>query len=168
MNKPSRLAVACLLVFSVASIAWAAAPAASDTQFVQKASASGLAEVELSKLAATNATSAEVKSFAETMVTDHTAANEKLTSIATGKGMKPATVPDADARAAIASLKAKQGAAFDRQYAEIMLKDHKKAVALFEKEATSGKDSDLKGFANDTLPTLKHHLAMATDLSGAK
>ena len=164
MKKTPTLAFAISLALS--SGAYAASPHPADAGFVQKASAAGMAEVELSKLAATNASSAEVKSFAETMVTDHTAANEKLTAIARDKSIKPAAGPDATSTAAIASLKTKTGAAFDKQYEAIMLKDHKAAVALFEKEATSGQDSDLKAFANDTLPTLKHHLAMATDLQG--
>jgi putative membrane protein len=164
MKKTSSLAFT--IALALTSGVYAATPAPADASFVKKASAAGMAEVELSKLAATNASSAEVKSFAETMVNDHTAANEKLTAIAKDKSITPSAGPDAASTAAIASLKTKTGAAFDKQYETIMLKDHKAAVALFEKEATSGQDSDLKAFANDTLPTLKHHLAMATDLQG--
>jgi putative membrane protein len=163
MMKSSRIATALFFAVTIASGAYAASP---DASFVQKASAAGMAEIELSQLAATNASSAEIKSFAQTMVTDHTSANEKLTSIAKGKGLTPAASPDSTSKAAIASLKEKTGAAFDKQYAAIMLKDHKAAVALFEKEATSGQDAELKSFANDTLPTLKHHLEMATSLAG--
>ena len=39
------------------------------------------------------------------------------------------------------------GAEFDRAYMDEMVADHKKDVAEFSKESTSGKDSDLKGFA---------------------
>ena len=52
----------------------------------------------------------------------------------------------------------------------MMLKDHKEAVSLFQKESKS-KDSDLSGFASSTLPTLQEHLKMAQDLGkspGAK
>jgi hypothetical protein len=51
--------------------------------------------------------------------------------------------------------------AFDKQYASMALKDHIGAVALFEQEASSGNDPDFRKFAAQTLPTLKHHLAMA-------
>jgi len=42
--------------------------------------------------------------------------------------------------------------------------DHEEAVALFQKEASSGTDPDLKAFAQKTLPTLQEHLKMAQAL----
>jgi putative membrane protein len=36
--------------------------------------------------------------------------------------------------------------------------------SLFEREAKSGKDAELKAFAEKTLPTLKDHLSMVRDL----
>jgi putative membrane protein len=45
-----------------------------------------------------------------------------------------------------------------------MVKDHEKAVKLFSKESSSGKDAELKAFATKTLPTLQHHLEMARQL----
>jgi putative membrane protein len=55
------------------------------------------------------------------------------------------------------------GADFDKAYMNEMLKDHEKDVALFEKEANSGKDADVKSWATSTLPTLRDHLQMARD-----
>lgn len=53
------------------------------------------------------------------------------------------------------------GADFDKAYAEQMVKDHDKTVALFEDAAKNAVDADLKAFANKTLPTLKAHQAHA-------
>lgn len=58
-----------------------------DTQFVQKAAASGQMEVDHGKLAAQKATNGEVKTFANTLVKDHTASNQELTSIAKRKNI---------------------------------------------------------------------------------
>ncbi|MBI3653058.1 MAG: DUF4142 domain-containing protein [Acidobacteria bacterium] len=55
------------------------------------------------------------------------------------------------------------GADFDREYMKYMVEDHVKDVAMFEKEAKTGKDADIKAFAEKTLPTLKEHLQMARD-----
>ena len=55
-------------------------------------------------------------------------------------------------------LKAKSGAAFDKAYVDMMVKDHEKDVKEFEKEANNGKDEQIKGFASETLPVLKEHL----------
>jgi putative membrane protein len=49
-----------------------------------------------------------------------------------------------------------------------MVKDHEEDIAEFEKEARSGKDADLKAFAEKTLPTLKEHLKMAKELGAKK
>jgi len=45
-----------------------------------------------------------------------------------------------------------------------MVKDHEEAVSLFDEEAKTGKDPELKAFAAKTLPTLKDHLKMAKAL----
>jgi putative membrane protein len=42
-----------------------------------------------------------------------------------------------------------------------MVADHKKDIAEFEKEASSGKDPEIKAFAAKTLPTLREHLKLA-------
>ena len=53
------------------------------------------------------------------------------------------------------------GEKFDQAYIKNMVHDHTKDVAEFRKESTSGKDSDLKSFASQTLPTLEDHLKEA-------
>jgi putative membrane protein len=145
-----------------------AAPVASaDAAFVKQASAGGLAEVELGNIGATMGTEASVKSFGQDMVRDHTAANDKLKSIATAKGIAVASAPmDADKKTAT-RMKSLKGDAFNKAFASKMVADHEKTIRLFETEAKSGKDTDLKAFAQETLPTLKNHLEMAQKLPGA-
>ena len=53
------------------------------------------------------------------------------------------------------------GDKFDKKYLGTIIEAHKKSIKLFEKESKSGEDSELKSFATNTLPTLKHHLDMA-------
>jgi len=50
-----------------------------DQTFVKEAGIGGMAEVELSKLAQ-KSENADVKSFADRMIRDHTAANQELTA----------------------------------------------------------------------------------------
>ena len=57
-----------------------------------------------------------------------------------------------------AKLAKLSGAEFDKAYIDMMVKDHKKDVAEFEKESKGAKDSDLKSWASTTLPTLQDHL----------
>jgi putative membrane protein len=95
------------------------------------------------------------------MVEDHGKANDELKSIATSKKMGMPAAPDASQQKAAAALEAKSGADFDRAFKQQMIADHKSAIALFQKEAKSGSDPDLKSFAGKTLPTLQEHLKMA-------
>jgi putative membrane protein len=141
-----------------------AAKSAHDTSFVTKASAAGMTEVQASQLADAHAKSADIKSFASTMITDHTKAGDQLKALADKDGFTPSDGPNVMQQKAITKLGTLNGAAFDKAYAAMMLKDHNEAVALFKSEAASGSNSDLKSFASATLPTLEHHLAMAKKL----
>lgn len=140
-----------------------------DAGFYKNASAAGIAEVELSKLAQTKASSQAVKKFADTMVTDHQKANDELEGLRSGdKGYSLAHEPAPDSQKDIDALEHLSGSAFDREYMKIMVQDHEKAVAIFEAEAEKGSSEQLKNFATKTLPTLKHHLEMARSLNRGK
>jgi putative membrane protein len=134
-----------------------------DSSFAMAAANGGLAEVELGKLAADHASNSDVKKFAQRMVDDHGKANDELAKILTQKQMTAPTALKGKEKATYDRLAKLNGAAFDRAYMDTMVKDHEKDVKEFEKESTSGKDSDLKAFAAKTLPTLQDHLKMARD-----
>jgi putative membrane protein len=137
-----------------------------DEGFVLKASEGGMAEVMAGKLAAKRASDAEVKEFAEKMVKDHSKANKELASLAGKKGFKVAKEVGEKHKAMAEKLAKLSGAAFDREYMAGMVKDHEMTVALFEKQGKSGKDEDLKDWAEKTLPTIKEHLKMAKEING--
>ncbi|MFZ3214548.1 MAG: DUF4142 domain-containing protein [Candidatus Acidiferrales bacterium] len=56
------------------------------------------------------------------------------------------------------------GEAFDRAYARDMVRDHRSDVATFRYEANDGKDTAIKNFASQTLPTLETHLKLAHEM----
>jgi putative membrane protein len=144
-----------------------AAPATvskADQSFATHAAQAGTAEIADAKLALQNSSRQDVKDFAQHMVDDHTKAAAQLTSIAGGENITlPTTESSADQKDTDALTKL-NGAAFDKQYIQGQRKAHHAAVALFTKESKSGKDDQLKTFANQTLPTLQDHLKMVTAL----
>lgn len=142
-----------------------AAMSSMDKKFVMEAADGGMAEVQLGKLAASKATDQKVKDFGQRMVDDHTKANTELMSIAGTKGITPPADVSAKHKAMMNKLSGMSGAAFDKAYVAEMVKDHRKDVADFQKEANNGKDSDVKAFASKTLPTLQEHLKMIEDIS---
>lgn len=134
-----------------------------DKKFATGAAQGGLAEVELGKLATEKGQSDKVKQFGQRMVDDHTNANNQLKSVAEKDNITLPTGLNAKDQAVKDKLSALSGAAFDRAYMQDMVRDHEKDISEFQKEASSGSNADLKGFAAQTLPTLQEHLRMAKD-----
>lgn len=129
-----------------------------DATFYKKAAEGGMAEVQLGKLAQDKSPSASVKEFGAMMVTDHSAANEKLKAIAAKKNIKLPTSPSVGQMASKTKLELLSGATFDKSYIKGMVEDHEEDIKEFQTEATSGQDPDAKAYAAATLPTLKAHL----------
>jgi len=137
-----------------------------DKNFLTHAAQDGEAEVEIAHLAQQKAADAQVKAFAQRMDTDHSKAGSELRALIAQKGV---TIPGGLPPQALAlknRLEKLQGAAFDQAYMRAMVDDHTKAVREFETAAKST-DSDIKAFAEKTLPTLREHLKMAQDTNKA-
>ncbi|WP_122446424.1 DUF4142 domain-containing protein [Pseudomonas viridiflava] len=134
--------------------------------FVDNAAAKGIAEIEAGKLAQQKSASADVKTFAEHMIKEHTAANNELQEIAKKKNLKvtdTATLMDR-AKKTLLDLRDES---FDRSYANNQVMAHEQTIKLFKEEAENGKDPELKAFAKATLPTLEGHLEHAKKLAAA-
>jgi putative membrane protein len=138
-----------------------------DQEFMMKAANAGMVEVQLGQLAAKQGSSDSVRQFGQQMVTDHTAAHEKLMQVAATKGVTLPTAPDPAAQEKITKLQALTGPEFDKQYIkDAGVSEHEKAEKLYQKQSTSGKDPELTAYASSTLPTIQTHLSMARTLSG--
>ena len=129
-----------------------------DSMFVMEAAIGGMMEVQAGQLAQQNAQSQRVKDFGSMMVTDHSKANDELTSYASGHGMTLPTALPADKQKHVDAMKNMKGAAFDKHYVSMMVDDHKEDVAKFKTESTNANDAQLKTWAGNTLPVLQKHL----------
>jgi putative membrane protein len=117
-----------------------------------------MAEVDLGNLAQQKSQNASVQEFGAMMVKDHSAANQKLKSIAASKNISLPTSASASQMATKAKLEVLSGEIFDKSYIKGMISGHEQTLAAFDKEASSGQDPDAKAFAAATLPTIKAHL----------
>lgn len=134
--------------------------------FVNDASAMGLAEVHNATLALTKASSQDVKNFAQRMLDDHSAANQQLAQIASGKeDLELADDATLLAKAKALILQLRSGESFDQAYANNQVVAHEKSVELYENAAKELNDADLKAYAAEKLPELREHLTMARDLA---
>lgn len=139
-----------------------------DSTFAMKAASGGMTEVALGKMAAEKGTRQDVKDFGQKMVDDHSKANDELKSLASSKSMTLPSAPNAKDQATIDKMSAMSGKAFDAAYIKDMVADHKMDIALFQKEANSGSDPDVKAFASKTLPTLQEHQKMINGIAAHK
>jgi putative membrane protein len=129
-----------------------------DRTFVMDAAEGGQMEVELGQLAQQKATSDAVKQFGQRMATDHAKAGQELAQLAAGKGVELLKQPSRKTQMEKDRLSKATGAAFDREYVKMMVKDHENDVAAFRRQSQQAQDPDLKAWAARTLPTLEDHL----------
>jgi putative membrane protein len=127
---------------------------ATDKTFMMNAAKGGMMEVEWGKLAAQNGQSADVKKFGNRMMTDHSKANNELMALAKEEGV------------ALPGVKAPGKWKSDKDYMDMMVKDHQEDLAEFQKEAQSATDPDLKKFAEKGVKMVSSHLKLAQETQG--
>lgn len=155
---PLFLLIACNLFYSKAL-----AIGVDTDDFIQEASAKGIAEIELGKIALQNSSVPEVKAFARKMIEDHSAVNKDLRALASKKNMKVADDAELLAKAKNYMLKQREGESFDASYINNQIDAHKASIKLF-KDATSSTDEDVRRLAATSLPKLEQHLRDAEAL----
>jgi putative membrane protein len=136
-----------------------------DRSFVHAATVGGLAEVELGKLAEQKASLRTVKEFAQRMVRDHGAADDRLSTLVKADGIMLPDKLDEEHKAMRTRLEQSSGAQFDHAYIQGQIVDHQKTAQLLEYEIGSGENAELKGFASEILPVVLDHLRMAQTIA---
>ena len=139
--------------------------AAKDKTFMKNAAQGGMEEVELGQMVAEKAKSDDVKQFAQRMVQDHSKANDELKALAQQKGVTLPTELSAEGKSMKARLEKLSGEQLDKAYMRSMVMDHNKDVHEFQTASKMVKDSDLKSWAEKTLPTLQDHLKQAKEVA---
>jgi putative membrane protein len=135
-----------------------------DANFVTDIQDINLEEQNLSQLAESRGTNKEVKELGGMMQSAHKKAYDELASLAAKKNI---TIPSAMSKKAkddYDKLNDKAGKDFDKEYADMMVKDHKDAIDKFEKATKDLTDPDLQAWAANTLPELRKHLDHAMNV----
>lgn len=133
-------------------------PQLTSQEFVQRAAASDMFEIQTGNMALQKSTMQEVRDFAEEIVADHTASSQELMALAQQKNLQvPSALPQ-DKQAIVARLDAKTSTAFDKDFTDVQEDAHEEAVELYEQAVEDLEDADLRAFAQKTLPVLRMHL----------
>src|SRR5882724_9803578 len=135
-----------------------------DQEFLVDAIQGNLAEIDLGRLAVARTTNEDVRKFATHMVNDHSMANSEVSELARKKGVHVVTTPSQAQLKGYSRLSGVTGAEFDRDYAGMMVTDHLKDIALFEKTSTEAAEADVREWSAKSLPMLRKHLQMAREL----
>ncbi len=139
-------------------IAQAPDPDTTARHFLIMASIGNLQEVSAGKLAVKKATQADIKSFGQMMIADHSDAEQQLLRLAKARGIQ---IPSAatDTPPPDLNLLKASGDEFNRMYIHAMASGHRSTVTMFQTYAITGKDMQVRAFAQRMLPRLKEHLA---------
>jgi putative membrane protein len=151
---------------SDAAVASPAPPSASD--FVAKAAASDMYEIQAAKIAEKRSKNADIISFAKKMVTDHTQSTEMVKKAVADAGrtdLKPPAELPADKKAMIDALNGASAANFDKTYLDQQTMAHQDALALMTAESQSGDVPQLKDAAAKILPVVQMHVDMLAKMT---
>jgi putative membrane protein len=111
------------------------------------------------------ATTTAVRAFGQMLEQDHTVANQKARAAASAMQVKPPTQPNSKQKADYDRLSQLIGTAFDEQFADHMVMDHKEDIQKYEKAAAMNNPAGT--YAKEALPTLRKHEQNAQSLKSA-
>ena len=133
-----------------------------DANFLVNVAEINQEEISLGKLAQSKGSMTDVKELGKMMETAHTKAYTDLTALAMQKSISLPEAKTEDVNEAYKKMSEKKsGKDFDKEYCDMMIDGHKKAIEKFEKASTDSADPDIKIMANNMLPELRKHLEMA-------
>jgi putative membrane protein len=153
------------LIFVAACLSSTAALAAPPAKFLSDAIKGDNSEITLGRLIAARGASAQVRSFGNTLVSDHSTARGQAVAVAREMGVRPPTGIMAEARSEQRKLERLHGRSFDYEVRRYMINDHRKDIAKFQAQARTG-DRRTARLAREQLPTLRKHLRIAESLRG--
>jgi putative membrane protein len=130
-------------------------------------------DVDAGKLAASTSKNAEVKKFAQLMVTDHNAVNQQAVDLVTRLKVTPEDNDTSRSLKAggeknVAALKALKGAAFDKAYVDHEVAYHQAVLDAVDKTLIpNAKNAELKALLVKVRPAFVAHLEHAKHIASS-
>jgi putative membrane protein len=135
-----------------------------DPTFLMTAASSNLLEIQAGQMASQKATNADVRKYAQMMVSHHTKSTQELKAVATPLSVTLPQILMPVHQAMADRLMNKTGKDFDEAYMDMMETAHKMDVAMFEVKSKAAENPTVKSFATKTLPMLRSHHTMADNI----
>ena len=115
-----------------------------DKAFLKDSTEGHLAEIKLGEMTLKTSKNAEIRAFAQKMITDHQALIEGSKPVAAKAGVSLPTGPGVKEDAIYLKLKALSGETYDKSYVKAMVEDHHEDLAKVKAENTSTSNPDMK------------------------
>ena len=162
MKSLIAVVAASLAVAVAAPVAQAAGP--TDPQIAAIVVTANQVDIDAGKLAKTKAHSADVKQFAQLMITDHTGVNKAATALVQKLNVTPEQNPTSESLQKggddnLAALKKLSGAAFDKAYIDHEVAYHEAVLDAMDKTLIpSAQNAELKALLVKVRPAFVAHL----------
>jgi putative membrane protein len=162
--RVSAIVVAGALLLPVAG---ASAQGVNDAQIASIVVTANQVDIDAGKLAKSMASHADVKKFADQMITDHTGVNKSAVALVTKLKVTPEDNPTSQSIKAggdknVANLKTLKGAAFDTAYIDHEVAYHQQVIDAVDKTLIPGaSNEELKALLVKVRPAFVAHLEHA-------
>jgi putative membrane protein len=168
--KPSVIVFVGLLLFPVAG---AYAQGVNDAQIASIVVTANQVDIDAGKLAHSTSTNADVKKFAQLMITDHTGVNKSATALVTKLKVTPEDNPTSQSLKSegeknVVHLKSLKGTAFDKAYIDHEVAYHQQVIDAIDKTLIpDAKNAELKALLVTVRPAFVAHLEHAKNLQSS-
>jgi len=139
----------------------AATLAEDDITFLKKAASGNAAEIGAARHVAQAGANAEVKAFANKLLTEHSKAQQELQTLAKKKGVELPTEMAGDNKDTMASLTKLSGKELDKRYAKEMVERHDDHLKEHKDALKELKDPDLRAWVEQKVGQLEGHYSEA-------
>lgn len=161
------------VLLCASAMAFAAEKKVTDPQIAAIVVAANQVDIDAGRFAAEKSASAEVKKFAQTMVTDHTAVNKSAIDLVTKLKVSPEENDTSRALKAggeknLAALRGLEGKELDKAYVDHEVTYHEQVLqALDSVLIPNAQNSELKALLVKVRPAFVAHLAHAKHLQAS-
>jgi putative membrane protein len=135
-----------------------------EQDFTMKAMQGHLAEINTARIALQKTDNTDVADFAHMIQSDHNGALKDLSDLMKDKNVPQARTLVPEVQEDISRMNNLTGPEFDREFVNMMVSDHQKAVEMFRDQEAIAQNSDVKDYVEDWLPKLEMHLDKAKQL----
>jgi len=136
----------------------------SEKDFMIRAAAAHLAELDMARVGKIHSQNGAVKNYAGMILKDCQESLQDLTALMRKKGIAPLGKLDDETKKDIDRMAALSGSEFDREFINMTVAGHERSLELFRSVSVTAHDTDVQDYIDGMIPILDKHLRKAQEL----